>query len=166
MDAIAIGDVEHHKLFNPSPEVDSIAEHLAVAVQRGCKANGKRALELIVEVIELNRKQRSRSLDFAGFADELARQIKDSEFNGDGEGKALPARALANAVRPHLRVIADADSIDADVCAAFRAIHAHTAGVAKSQVLAPRVRKELGKGPFGLLSQIVGEGASSSKEAA
>ncbi len=162
LDVVAIGELEANVFYNPSPEPDSLVELFPLVVNEGCPQAIREFAGLLNKARTLNGEQTERAAGVCGFLDTLAVDIKDAELNGASGRKSLAARALANALRPHLRVVADATSVDAGALAALRAIGTLTAGVASAQVLSPRVRKELGKGPFALLAEIVAPAVDSS----
>jgi hypothetical protein len=155
LDVVAIGEMEASVFYNPTPEPDSLVELFPLVVNQGCPQAIREFAGLLNRARSLNGEQTERAATVAGFLDMLAVSVKDAEINGAGARKMLAARALANALRPHLRVVADATAVDVKTLTALRAIDTLTAGIASAQILSPRVRKELGKAPFALLASIV-----------
>jgi hypothetical protein len=154
LEVVAMGHLEGRVFFNPSPERDSLFELLPDVVQPG-QRDSRLFARLLVEAQKLNGDQTDHAKTVAGFLDSIASQLADAELNNPLR-RAIGSRALARAVRPHLKQIASADRVDSAVLLAIRQVEKVTVGVLRQQVLSPAVERELGAKLYPLLVDIVG----------
>jgi len=131
LEAQAANIRQHHLLFDPSPEPDSVIE-LALL------GDGRRAARLAVEALRHNRRERVLQRRAARIADRHHRA-----------GRPVGARSAATLLRPHLRALAKAERAGLDVrelAVAVGAVRPVGARMRRGTVWSRTLDRELGTG--------------------
>jgi hypothetical protein len=159
VDAQFENDRQAMLVFNPSPERDSIIEHLAAMVRDGADtATVKADLDrLVSELYASNQLERGHVHSSTGQIDLLHRTL-----HNDGQRTSLPVKAAARMLRPHLRVIGRAKTELVPAGEFFPASCAIKVviGLLPSETLRGKfLRHELGAGPHDVLLSLLTDGA-------
>lgn len=146
MDGAALNRAQHDLLFNPTPEVDSLAERLAALLRDGVPRDTIRFLfENVRELIDLNEAEHGCHTRLAGQLDDLARVLHEAERDTHA-AHALGIKALARALRPALDVLSDPAAADPlALVRASRTISAIIERTPDAQLLNASVRHEIGQ---------------------
>lgn len=156
LDAQARNDEQHLALFDPSPEADSLIEHLSrlSRLKGEDRENVRAAMLLALRVGKSNRAERDYERTATGAADAMVREVNGPETMRS----ALSVKSIARALREPLRTIsthgggASAVPFDATLSVA-RVIQRVPADL----LLAPAVRRELGERKFAVLRSLVSQ---------
>lgn len=151
LEGIALNLQQERLVCNPSPEVDSLVEHIN-ALARTDPGRASDMMRLLTQLVASNQLEREQWRKPAGFADRTARHLRDTELNGGGP-RGVPARQIATTFRDPLDAFAAARD-RATVLQVVAAIRLLTT-VPADQLLAPAVLHNLGKAKGRLLEQIV-----------
>lgn len=155
MEAVALGHAEGRLISNfATPERDSILELLPVCIDR-THPDARRLARMVVEVYNVNSEQTDQIKDVVGFLDCLATDLGQARMDPLRDG--IGSRALARALRPHLKTIRAADEIDATVMLAVRQVSKITDRVAAEQILSPALRRELGEKLWAVYEPLVAD---------
>ena len=105
-DAIAANRAQHRLLFNPTPEVDSLAERL-IALRRHGVPSGliSELIQDVKQLITLNEHEHGDERALAGALDALARAEHAAEREGSRAHDAISVRALVRRLRDDLDTI-------------------------------------------------------------
>lgn len=150
MDARALNLDQERLFFNPTPEVDSLLEHLTAA---GMNPAARAAcLDVIRRLVAANRAEGEAERQLAGAADRLAVELRTAESEGLG---APSAKRLAALLREPLGVIAKPPAEDGlRFVAAVRQVDTAIRETPESVLLSSTVEHELGPGRFALLRRL------------
>lgn len=146
LDLIAINAREHLVLCNPAtPERDSLAEDLLALTAHGVPREVIGALlQRLGEALDLNRLEGTGERALAGTLDRFCQQAE----------AALGVKALARALRPHLRAIADGAE-RSELLAALRAVDRLAAAQTLDRLRSVALRHELRTGLHDLLLTLI-----------
>lgn len=138
---IAINQAEQAVLYNPSPETDSLAEHLVSLRAYGVpEPVVRRLLDLTRQALRLNAAEGVGERELAGRLEALAATPAD----------VLGVKNFARALRPHLTTLRQGFDLDA-------ADAVHRLATAHPDLLArPSLAHELGKGAHEQLMHLTG----------
>jgi hypothetical protein len=82
MDATAVNAEEGRLIYNPSPEVDSLVEHLALIRPYIPIAEFSKLLTLVKQIMDANERESRLERQIAGFADQMSHAMRSLETNG------------------------------------------------------------------------------------
>jgi hypothetical protein len=152
MDARALNYRQAQALINDTPEVDSIAEHLAALVAQGVSPSKVRDLfALTVEVFESNKAEGGLEMSLCGSLDDIAACLYDMERNHGGTG-ARTVRELGRDLRWALPVVYEPGGHAAATVVAAGALIAEIVdSTPADQLFTESVRKELRNTNYGRL---------------
>lgn len=141
--------------FNPSPEVDSILEHLdELADQLPICPVKRRMKAFIRSAIQSNLCEGSECRQISGVADRLVADLHDIETNG--VHRALGPKAIARVLRKPLQTLRTPDGRSArELADATAAVREVIRSVPRDQLLSDRVAHELAPRKAALLREMV-----------
>lgn len=154
LDGQVLNRAEAQRIYNPSPEIDSLAEHV-IAICRDYRVPQDRARTVIADVIavlKLNEAEGRCHLDVAGQLDSLAHQL-----HTDGLRTILGVKQIARRVRPALQTMAEARTTlvpNREYVAAVRAVDDLFCEVPADRLFTASVESQLGKQPYALLVEL------------
>ena len=139
LEGIALNRQQERLVYDPSPEADSLAEHInALASQH--PAECAEMMRLLTQLVASNQLERAEWAKPAGFGDEQVRHLRRAEL--DGGSQAVPTREVARALRGPLDALAEiCDRVSVEQAAVAMSLAVR---LPESQLLAPNVRRELG----------------------
>lgn len=147
LDAIALNQDQERRIFNPSPEVDSLSERLAALRRHRVPAALVDAIAADVRALyHLNHQEGDMERIVAGHLDQLAAAQHAAETcpaDGTVVSRQLGVKSLARALSPHLRTLRDEGSAE-DSWAARRELRAIARRVTVAQLRSTTLRHELG----------------------
>lgn len=154
MEAQALGDAEARALFNPDPEINSLAERISALRHHGVPADTLSAIfDDLRVVIQLNARQTIEDAGVCGHLDELAVSLHRDVT--EGLSRALGIHALARTLRPALAVIQAPGAHSAgEYVRAVRDVDRIIATTPASKLLGDSVRHELGAAKHNLLREL------------
>lgn len=153
IEAMSIIAAELRALYNPSPELDSVIEHL-LAIEPSSDEEREHLQEigrLVVHVAMLNGDEVDQLRVIAGAADTLACDLHAEERNGTSE--SLKAKAIAQRVRGPLDVLGEPADARAFVDAAW-ALRDLFDRVPEHRIFTEQVEHELGGRKFRRLREL------------
>lgn len=155
LDAQAQNDRQALLLYNPTPEPDSAVEHAQALVSTHPRAAAD-LLGVFRQLVASNQLERDDERQVAGFADQLARQLRRAELDGTAApAAALTARAVCHHLRGPLSTLLTPAAHDAlAIVHAARTIERVMTTAPRAQLLSPAVAHNLGKAKFALLSDL------------
>ena len=157
MDARACNLEQERLVFDPSPQDDSVLEHLrGLAELADCDAERTHVLGLTTvtqQIAVSNMAEGTFELRISSTADDVSRWLRDRELNQDGA--VLGSKDIARALREPLRTLTSPRPGVWDLVDAVRAVDEVLARVPSTQALSSTVRYELGERKFALLEQLV-----------
>lgn len=161
LDNVAVNRAQRRELFNPDPDVNSLAEEIVALRAHGVPDTRIRALLAhIRRVLELNELEGNNTRTVASQLDDLARTLAHAERNQRivaGES----TKRIAAELRAHLRVLREQEKAPIkDGVAYFTARTAIDDIVARcpmSRLDSATMRRQLGDGPHRQLLQLAGE---------
>lgn len=156
MDARAANVEQQRLLYNPTPDPDSLLEHLELLQEGGRARASLRALvALCTDLSSSNSIEAGFELGIAGAADQLATDLRDTELNGSAP-TLLTAKGIARRLRQPLSHLAQAAGVGpaqlVKDCATIADAIRHTP---RLQLLSPAVAHELGRAKYELLCELV-----------
>ncbi|HEX6020638.1 MAG TPA: hypothetical protein VFZ00_01500 [Solirubrobacter sp.] len=157
MEATALNRLQQRLCFNPSPEIDSLAELLVVGLRDGAAPWELQAFALVRQLLAANASEGVHERAITGVLDPLARQLHAAELAG-ARPAGLPVKQLAAAVRGPLGVLQAETVAPLAAADAVRAIDQATAGCAREKLAAGSVRNALGPRKHDLLLELFDRG--------
>jgi hypothetical protein len=156
MEAQALGDAEAQRLYNPDPDINSLAERLLQLRAHNVPEPHLQAIFTDLRaVIQLNTAQTSHDAAVSGQLDELATSLHRDTTQATVT-RALGIHALARALRPALAVLqAPASHSASEYVRAVRDIDRIITTTPRSRLLSHSVRHELGATKHALLTELV-----------
>lgn len=150
--AAPLNEAQRLALFNPDPEVNSLAERIVALRTYGVPAPEIKALLADIRaVLHLNDREGRRIGDTCAQLDDLARM---DDLRRVIEKPSI--KRLAAQIRPHLAVLRDPDATGADVAEAAEAIAALLDACPRAYLASPTLRRQLGDGPYRQLLDLAG----------
>lgn len=156
MDARAHNLRQAQLVENPSPEPDSLLEHLELLESGRLSASSLPELvRLVRDLGASNAAEGTHEVAIATVADGLVSDLRRLELVGRGP-KAITAKSIARRLRSPLSHMAQPAAVDpSKLVDAAAAIAAVLRSVPALQLLAPAVEHELGETRFRLLAHLV-----------
>lgn len=142
--------------FNPSPEVDSILEHLGRLADQLPACPVKRRMKVFINsAIQSNLREGNETREVSAVADRLVADLHDIEANG--VRRALGPKAIARALREPLQTLRTPEGrAPRELAEATAAVRVVIRSVPRDQLLSDRVAHELAPRKAELLRGIVG----------
>lgn len=157
MDAIALNREQQRLVYDPSPEVDSLLEHVNALAAAAPGPTGT-ILALLRRFLASNQLEGDSERRIAAAADQLTRDLRRSELNSVAPRPhaAIPAKRLARTLRgPLAAILSPADRDPLAFVAAVRRVDDAIRAVPTVQLLAPTVRRGMRAEQFALLELLV-----------
>lgn len=166
MDARALNLAQTQALINDTPEVDCIADLLAVLVAQGVRPSAvARLFTLTREIVESNIAEGGHEMVIAGSLDDIASRLYDQERNGQQE--AMSVKAMGEQLRWALPIAyKPAGHSAADVVRAGGIVHRILERTPAGQLFTPSMHKELRDTNYGRLKELHARFNNRSQEAA
>lgn len=144
--------------YDPSPEADSILEHLEVLVAQLPDGPTKSQIEKhLAAAIASNLREGGETRRVSGAADRLVAELRSIETNG--VRRAIGAKSLARGLRAPLAILLDpAGRSASELVRARRQVFAVIGEIPAAQLRSRRLRHELAKRKFDLLQTMIGPG--------
>jgi hypothetical protein len=154
MDARCANLEQQNLLVNATPEVDCIADHLALLVRAGVDpALIARIAQLTRQIATLNVQEGDSEMSLAGHLDDLASRLHDMERNGMQQ--AFSVKAMGDELRWALPIAYEpAGHTAADVVRAGATVNRILDGTPAAQLFTASMRKELRDTNYGRLVEL------------
>lgn len=156
LDAQAANAHQDRLIYDPTPEVDSLAEHLREALKGTtgpARQHLRSAFALLTQVAHANHAERDHEQTIGGAADHLVTSLRRAErVTGT---KQLTAKGVARALRDPLGRTEPGAPMTTAVIADLREIHRVADQVTLDLLLSGAVQHELGDAKFERLAEIV-----------
>lgn len=157
LDAKALNQHQQRIVANPSPECDSLVEHIS-AVARTATPEQRDHLyaiaRLLNDLAHANHAEGECERMVAGAADQLVTDLRDDELNHTVKDR-LTAKSIARRLRGPLTVLASPTFASAAALVeAIRVVDDVLARASTGLLLSVAVRHELGVAKFTLLSEL------------
>jgi hypothetical protein len=156
LESVALNERQHLLIFNPDPEVNSLAERIVHLRRHGVPTDLVAALVADVRrLLELNAAEGHGTRTVASRLDDLASALAHAERN-EAVVAAVSIKRLAGQLRPHLATLRQPST---DGTAYFRAaatVKDIVRSTPRSRLTSPTMRRQLGAGPHAQLLDLMG----------
>lgn len=163
LDAQALNATQARLIANPTPEVDSLVEHVT-ELARTATTEQRQHLHAILtltrELFQSNQAEGDLERTVAGAADHLTSELRNNELNAD-RAPAWPARRIARMVRGPLADLLN--PVIADTGRALQELQQALQQIPTTALLTVAVRHELGCRKYTKLTELHAQWASEGK---